>query len=85
MSIVTWLVAGGLTGWAASYYLTNLHREGIVLNVAVAVTGAVLAGLLAAPLLGVPAGFGVFALLVSVCGAAALLFCVHFVQRTVSR
>ena len=29
MSIVTWLLAGGLVGWAASYYMTNTRAEAI--------------------------------------------------------
>ena len=84
MSVFTWLVAGGLVGWAASRYMTTLHREAIVFNVVIAVFGAAIAGLLVAPLLGVPSGFGVFALFVSVCGAAALLSGVHFFRQTVA-
>jgi uncharacterized membrane protein YeaQ/YmgE (transglycosylase-associated protein family) len=84
MSVFTWLVAGGLVGWGASRFMTTLNREAIVFNVVVAVLGAVVAGLLVAPLLGVPPGFGVFALFVSVCGAAALLSGVHFFRQTVA-
>jgi uncharacterized membrane protein YeaQ/YmgE (transglycosylase-associated protein family) len=85
MSIVTWVLAGGLVGYAASHYTTNTRREAIAFNVVVGVAGAALAGLIVAPLVGVPAGFGTFAFLVSACGAAALLFCVHFVQQTLAR
>ena len=53
-------------------------------NVVVAVLGAAITGLVVAPLLGVPPGFGVFALFVSACGAAALLCGVHFFQQTVA-
>jgi len=77
MSIVTWLLAGGLVGWIASYY--------IAFNVTVAVVGAALAGLVVAPMLGVSPGLGTFGFIVSACGGAALLFCVHFVQQTVAR
>jgi len=84
MSVLTWLVAGGLVGWVASRYMTTLHREAIVFNVVVAVLGAAITGLVVAPLLGVAPGFGVFALFVSVCGAAALVCGVHFWQQTVA-
>ena len=84
MSVLTWLVAGGLVGWVASRYMTTLHREAIAFNVVVAVVGAAIAGLVVAPLLGVPPGFGVFALFVSACGAAALLCVVHFWRQTVA-
>jgi hypothetical protein len=38
-----------------------------------------------APSLGVAPGFGLVALFVSALGAAAGLFCVHFVQQAVTR
>jgi uncharacterized membrane protein YeaQ/YmgE (transglycosylase-associated protein family) len=82
MSIVIWLFAGGLVGWGVSNYLTYTRPEAIAFNVAVGVLGAILARWVVAPALGVPPGFGVFGLLVSAFGAAALLFCVHFVQQT---
>jgi uncharacterized membrane protein YeaQ/YmgE (transglycosylase-associated protein family) len=85
MSIVTWVLAGGLVGYSASHYTTNTHNEAIAFNAVVGVLGAALAGVVVAPLLGVPAGFGTFALLVAGCGAAALLFCVHFVQQMLAR
>jgi uncharacterized membrane protein YeaQ/YmgE (transglycosylase-associated protein family) len=85
MTVATWLLAACLTGWAASYFLTNSRREAIAFNIAVAVPGAVAAGWAVAPALGVPPGFGLFALFVSALGAAAGLFCVHFVQQTVTR
>jgi uncharacterized membrane protein YeaQ/YmgE (transglycosylase-associated protein family) len=85
MSIVTWLLAGGVVGYAASHYTTNTRGEAIAFNAAVGVLGAASAGVLLGPLLGVPPGFGTFAFLVSACGAAALLFCVHFVQQTLAR
>ena len=85
MTVVTWLLAACLTGWAASHFLTNTRREAIGLNIAIAVPGAIIAGWAVAPMLGVPPGFGVVALFVSAVGAAATLFCVHFVQQTVAR
>jgi len=85
MSIVTWLLAGGLVGWTASHYMTNTRPEAIAFNVTVASLGAALAGWVVAPMLGVASGFGVAALFVSACGGAALLFCVHCVQQTMAR
>ena len=85
MSIVTWLLAGGLVGRIASYYMTNTRTEAIVFNVIVAVLGAALAALVLAPMLGVSPGLGALGFLVSACGGAALLFSVHFVQQTIAR
>ena len=85
MSIVTWLLAGALAGWAASQYMTHLNREALAFNVVIGVLGAVFVGWLVAPLLGVTPGFGVASFFVAAFGATALLFCVHLVQQTVSR
>jgi uncharacterized membrane protein YeaQ/YmgE (transglycosylase-associated protein family) len=85
MTIVTWLCAGALVGWFASSCLGNTGREGIMFNVAVAVFGAVFSGWAVAPIFGVSPGFGIIGFVAAAFGAAALLFFVHFVQRTVSR
>jgi uncharacterized membrane protein YeaQ/YmgE (transglycosylase-associated protein family) len=85
MSLVTWLVAGGLAGWAASRYLARLHPEAVAFDVVVGVLGAVFVGWVVAPLVGVSPGPGVFGFFVAAFGAAALLFCVHLVRQTVSR
>jgi uncharacterized membrane protein YeaQ/YmgE (transglycosylase-associated protein family) len=85
MSIVTWLLAGALMGWAATRYMTHLNPEALAFNVVVGVLGAVFVGWLVAPLLGVTPGLGVTGFFVAAFGAAALLSCVHLVQQTVSR
>jgi uncharacterized membrane protein YeaQ/YmgE (transglycosylase-associated protein family) len=85
MTIVTWLLAGGLTGWTASHYLGSKHPQAIAFNVTLGVLGAAFAGWAVAPAVGVDPGFGGFALFVSIFGAAALLFCVHFVQQMRAR
>ena len=85
MSIVTWLLAGGLVGWTASHYMTNTRAEAIAFNVTVASLGAAFAGWIVAPILGVSPGLGVFGFFVSACGGAALLFCVHCVQQAIAR
>ncbi len=84
MSFVTWLMAGGLAGWAASHYLTNLRPGAIAFNVVVGVLGAVFVGWIVAPLVGVTPGLGVYGFFVAAFGAAGLLFCVHLVRQTVS-
>lgn len=85
MSIVTWLVAGAFVGSAASHYMTNTRPAAIAFNVVVALLGAAIVQWVVAPMLGVGPGFGGLAFVVSASGAAALLFCVHFVQQAVAR
>jgi uncharacterized membrane protein YeaQ/YmgE (transglycosylase-associated protein family) len=85
MTIVTWLLAGGLAGWTASHYLRNKRPQAVAFNIVLGVLGAAFAGWAVAPAVGVEPGFGGFALFVSLFGAAALLFCVHAVQQTMAR
>jgi uncharacterized membrane protein YeaQ/YmgE (transglycosylase-associated protein family) len=44
MSIIIWLVWGGLIGWLASMVMGNNDRQGLVLNVLVGIAGAFLGG-----------------------------------------
>ena len=81
MNIVTWLVAGGLVGWAASSYMGTPQLPALAFNICVGVVGAAIGSWLFGPALGVANGFGVFAVVVSAIGSALLLLAVHFVQR----
>jgi uncharacterized membrane protein YeaQ/YmgE (transglycosylase-associated protein family) len=44
MSIIIWLVWGGLIGWLASMVMGTNDRQGLVLNVLVGIAGAFLGG-----------------------------------------
>jgi uncharacterized membrane protein YeaQ/YmgE (transglycosylase-associated protein family) len=85
MTIITWLLAGGLTGWAASYYLGNTRTETIAFNIVVAVLGAAFLGWAGAPLLAMSTGYRPVEFLASTFGAAVVLACVHVVQRVLAR
>src|SRR6185312_17340880 len=80
MNILTWLVAGGLSGWAASYFMSTPRLPALAFNIGVGVVGAAIGSWLFGPALGVASGFGVFAVIVSAIGSALLLLAVHFVQ-----
>ena len=83
MSIIIWLIVGGVIGWLASLLAGTDARMGIFMNVIVGVVGAFLGGLIAQAV-----GFGplnvlsfagfVFALL----GALILLGIVRAVRQT---
>jgi uncharacterized membrane protein YeaQ/YmgE (transglycosylase-associated protein family) len=83
MSILVWLVVGGLLGWAASALLRT--QEGILLNVVVGIVGAALGGWLLSPVMGVSTinqnNFSLPSLLVSFLGAVMLLVFVNFIRR----
>jgi uncharacterized membrane protein YeaQ/YmgE (transglycosylase-associated protein family) len=44
MSIIVWLVIGGLIGWVASIFMGTDGRQGVILNVVVGIIGAALGG-----------------------------------------
>jgi uncharacterized membrane protein YeaQ/YmgE (transglycosylase-associated protein family) len=87
MNIITWLVVGGLIGWAASAVMRT--REGMLLNVVVGVIGAAIGGWFLSPLAGVStinqSNFSAASLIVSFLGAIILLSIVNLVRRGAPR
>jgi len=87
MNFIIWLVVGGIIGWIASKIMRTDAQQGIVLNVIVGIVGALLAGWLVTPLLGVEGGtinqndFSISGLLVSLLGAVILLAIVNLFRR----
>ncbi|HVY67148.1 MAG TPA: hypothetical protein VHH11_20225 [Gammaproteobacteria bacterium] len=85
MNVLTWLVAGGLTGWAATAYLGATQRYVLVFNTAIALAGAALGGWILGPSLGVASGFTSFGVMVAAMGSVLALLVAYIVQRTVAR
>jgi uncharacterized membrane protein YeaQ/YmgE (transglycosylase-associated protein family) len=85
MSIIIWLVVGGLLGWVASMIMGTNGRQGILLNVVVGIVGALVGGWLLSPILGAStinqSNFTMPALGISLLGAVILLAVVNFVRR----
>jgi uncharacterized membrane protein YeaQ/YmgE (transglycosylase-associated protein family) len=85
MNIIIWLVVGGILGWLASKVMGTDKQQGVILNVVVGIVGAMLGGLLIAPLLpGMTINqgdFSVMGLLISFLGALILLAIVNFFQK----
>jgi uncharacterized membrane protein YeaQ/YmgE (transglycosylase-associated protein family) len=52
MNIIIMLIVGGLIGWIASMIMRTNAQQGVILNIVVGIVGALLAGLLLAPLFG---------------------------------
>jgi uncharacterized membrane protein YeaQ/YmgE (transglycosylase-associated protein family) len=85
---MTWLaiiVVGGILGWLASIVMRTDAQQGIFLNIVVGIVGAILGGLLLAPLIGggsiTSGAFDVRSLLVSFLGAVILLAIVNMFRR----
>ena len=85
MNFILWILVGGLIGWVASIVMRTNAQQGIFLNVIVGVVGALVAGWIISPLVGIPTinqdVFSQPALLVSLLGAIVLLGVVNLVRR----
>ena len=84
MNLIVWLVVGGVVGWLASIIMKRDASQGIILNVIVGIVGALLAGWLISPLVGVGSitdGLSIGSFLVSLVGAIILLAIVNLVTR----
>lgn len=84
MNIIIWLIIGGIVGWLASIIMRTDGQQGIILNVVVGIVGALLAGWLISPLVGVATinqGLSLATFLVSLGGAIVLLAIVNLFRR----
>ena len=84
MGILVWLIVGGVVGWLASIIMRTDAQQGILLNVIVGIVGALLAGFVVSPLLGIGTinqGISIATFLVSLVGAIILLAIVNLFRR----
>ena len=84
MGILVWLMVGGVCGWLASIIMRTDAQQGILLNVIVGIVGALLAGFIISPMVGVGTineGISVATFLVSLLGAVILLAIVNLFRR----
>jgi uncharacterized membrane protein YeaQ/YmgE (transglycosylase-associated protein family) len=79
------IIVGGILGWLASIVMRTDAQQGILLNIVVGIVGAILGGLLLAPMLGggsITSGdFSLPNLLISLLGAIILLAVINLVRR----
>lgn len=85
ISFIIWLAVGGLIGWLASVAMKTDAQQGMFLNVAVGIGGAMLGGWFLAPFFGTGTInkdiFSLPALCITFLGAAILLGIVNLVFR----
>ena len=82
LTLLAWIVFGGIAGWIASLIMRTDAEQGAVGNVIVGIIGAVLGGYIM-QILGAngASGFNFYSLLVAVLGAVVLLAIVNFFRR----
>ena len=73
MGFIWALIIGGIVGWIASMFMKTNAQMGMVANVLVGVVGSML-GFWAAGLLGLAPSGGIVRFIVSIAGAALLIF-----------
>ena len=85
MGLIILLVVGSLIGWLASIAMRTDAQQGIFLNIVVGIVGAMVAGLLLSPLLGMApitsGNYSIGSLFVSFLGAVVLLAVVNLFRR----
>ena len=85
MNIIIWLIMGGVIGWLASMLMKTDAQQGMVMNVVVGIVGAMLAGWLISPMVGVGTinqdNFSLPSMVVSLIGAVILLAIVNLLRR----
>lgn len=82
ISLIGWIIIGGLAGWIASKIKGTDAQQGIVLNIVVGVVGGLLGGFLLG-LFGVDVEGGgwIFSFLTCLVGAVVLLSIVRAVRK----
>ncbi|TFW27990.1 GlsB/YeaQ/YmgE family stress response membrane protein [Duganella callida] len=85
MGFIIWLIIGGVLGWLASIVMRTDAQQGMFLNIVVGIIGAVLGGLVLAPMVGGgtinDGDYSVASLGVSFVGAIVLLAIVNLLRR----
>jgi uncharacterized membrane protein YeaQ/YmgE (transglycosylase-associated protein family) len=84
MNLIIYLIAGAVVGYIASMIMRTNSQQGLLLDIVVGVVGALLAGALLSPLLGVGTindAITLPTLLVTLVGSVALLWIYKMVAR----
>lgn len=84
MSLLIWLLIGGIVGWLASIVMKRDAQQGIVMNIVVGIIGAMLGGWLIGPMVGagsINTSITPLSFVVSLVGAVVLLAVVNLLFR----
>ena len=80
LSIIGWLIMGGIIGWIASIVMRTDAQQGILLNIVVGIVGAVIGGLIVSGG-SINDDVNLVSFLVSLVGAIVLLAVVNLFTR----
>lgn len=77
MNVIIYLIAGAVVGYVASLIMKTNSQQGLLMDIVVGIVGALLAGYVVSPLLGIGTindAITISTLLVSIVGAVILLW-----------
>lgn len=79
MSIIGWIILGGLAGWVASMIMGNNAEQGVLGNIIVGIIGGLLGGFIFGMFGGSGVtGFNLWSFVVAVIGAVIALWIMRF-------
>lgn len=82
MSIIGWIILGGLAGWLASKIMGTDPQQGIFMNIVVGIVGALIGGFVMRSLGAADVtGFNLWSFVVALIGAVILLAIYRAVAR----
>lgn len=82
MSIIAWIIFGGLAGWIASMITGDNERQGVFGNIIVGIIGAFVGGLIAGALgLGGVSGFNLGSFIIALAGSVIVLYIYGLVRH----
>ncbi len=82
MSLLGWIIIGGLAGWIASMITSNNARMGLLANIFVGIIGGFIGGFIVNLLGGRGiTGFNLWSLIVAVLGSVVLLCIVNLFSK----
>jgi uncharacterized membrane protein YeaQ/YmgE (transglycosylase-associated protein family) len=85
INFIAWIAVGGLLGWLVSLMIRTDSERGVLLNIIVGIVGALIAGWVISPMIGVgrvsQGSFSGSALLISLFGALVLLSVINVLKR----
>ena len=82
MSIIAWLVVGGIAGWLAGYLVKGDEGLGVIGHIVLGIVGALVGGFLAGLLLGgdYTTGINITTIVVAIVGAVLTVVIVNMIR-----
>lgn len=82
MSLITWIIFGGIVGWIASMVMGKNQSMGVLANVIVGIIGAMVGGAIAG-MMGLEgvSGFNMSSFIVAMAGSILLIAVINLFER----